>query len=98
MRILLPLLAVWLLTPAPLWAMQAANAPAKPAAPNGPPVASQGPPAASQGPPAASQGQPAANGQPPASTAPAAPAPAPPAVGLPENYTYDPAGRRDPFL
>src|SRR5579864_1824034 len=63
MRGLLPLLALWLLTPAPLWAMQGSAAPAKPAA----------------------QGQPAApNGQPPAEP--------------PQNYTYDPAGRRDPFL
>jgi type IV pilus assembly protein PilP len=39
-------------------------------------------------------------GQPPASTAPAAQPPAapPPPAGPAENYTYDPAGRRDPFL
>jgi type IV pilus assembly protein PilP len=87
MRALLPLLAVWVLTPAPLWAMQG---PAKPAAP-------QGQPPAAQGQPAAPQGQPARQGQPPASSAPAASAPAAPA-GPAENYTYDPAGRRDPFL
>ena len=65
MRSLLPLLAVWLLTPAPLWAMQGSASPAKPATPQGPP---------------------------PAGSARATP------VEPPENYTYDPAGRRDPFL
>jgi type IV pilus assembly protein PilP len=90
MRSLLPLLAVWLLTPAPLWAMQGASSPSKPAAPQGPPGASQTQPAASPGQPASPQGQP------PASSAPATQAPAP--AALPENYTYDPAGRRDPFL
>src|SRR5260221_4260901 len=65
MRGLVPLLAVWLLTPATLWAMQGPAAPAKPAAAPGPP---------------------------PAGSAPAAPA------EPPQNYTYDPAGRRDPFL
>jgi Tfp pilus assembly protein PilP len=36
---------------------------------------------------------------PPPQTAPAAPqAEAPPKPAAPENYTYDPAGRRDPFL
>jgi type IV pilus assembly protein PilP len=83
MRSLLPLLAVCLLTPAPLWAMQGASSPSKPAAPQGPPAASPGQPASPQG-------------QPPASSAPATQAPAP--AALPENYTYDPAGRRDPFL
>jgi len=87
MRSLLPLLAVWLLTPAPLWAAQGPSTPPKPAAPRGQPSASPQPAA----PP----------GQPPASSAPAAQAPlAPPAAppAPPENYTYDPAGRRDPFL
>jgi type IV pilus assembly protein PilP len=71
MRALLPFLAVWVLAPAHLWAMQGSTSPANPAAPQG--------------------------GQPPASSAPAAQPPAalPPAQ---ENYTYDPAGRRDPFL
>jgi len=71
MRALLPFLAVWVLAPAQLWAMQGSTSPAKPAAPQG--------------------------GQ-PASTAPAAQPPAPPPAGPADNYTYDPAGRRDPFL
>jgi Tfp pilus assembly protein PilP len=74
MRALLPFLAVWVLAPAQLWAMQGSTSPAKPAAP-----------AAPQG------GQPAI-------TAPAAQPPAAPPPGPAENYTYDPAGRRDPFL
>jgi len=71
MRALLPFLALWVLAPAQLWAMQGSTSPAKPAAPQG--------------------------GQ-PASTAPAAQPPAPPPAGPADNYTYDPAGRRDPFL
>jgi Tfp pilus assembly protein PilP len=82
MRALLPFLAVWVLAPAQLWAMQGSTSPAKPAAPRG------GPPPASTAPAA----------QPPASTPPPAQPPAVPPAGPAENYTYDPAGRRDPFL
>jgi Tfp pilus assembly protein PilP len=91
MRALLLFLVVWVLTPAPLRAMQGPSSPAKQAAPQGQPPPSQGQPAPPQ--PAAPQGQPAApQGQPPPGGAPAAQAaPA-------EPYTYDPAGRRDPFL
>ncbi len=125
MRSLLPLLAVWLLTPAPLWAAQAAGSPAKPAGSQGQPSVSPGQPAGSQGQPSASPGQPAGpqgqssaspgvpagpqgqssaspgvpaspQGQPPARSGPATQTPAPAAP--PENYTYDPGGRRDPFL
>jgi Tfp pilus assembly protein PilP len=108
MRALLPLLAVWVLMPAPLWAMQAPASSAKPvAAPQGQSPAAQGQPAAPrvqppapQGQPAAVQGQPAAPpGQPPpAQGPPPAGSAAAPQAGPPENYTYDPAGRRDPFL
>jgi len=115
MRALLPLLAVWVLMPAPLWAMQAPASSAKPvAAPRGQPPPAQGQPAAPrvqpptvQGQPAAPQGQPAVQGQPgavqgqpaaPPGQPPPAGSAAAPQAGPPENYTYDPAGRRDPFL
>jgi Tfp pilus assembly protein PilP len=64
MRALLPLLALWVLAPAPLWAMQGSAQTAKPAA----------------------------------GTAPATQAPVVPPAEPADNYTYDPAGRRDPFL
>jgi hypothetical protein len=70
MRALLPLLALWVLAPAPLWATQG-PATANPAAPQG---------------------------QPPPGKAPATQAPAAPPAEPADNYTYDPAGRRDPFL
>lgn len=44
----------------------------------------------------AAQTKPAPKGQPPAASPPPAPAP-PPAPRQPESYSYDPAGRRDPF-
>jgi type IV pilus assembly protein PilP len=96
MRSLLLLLAVWLLTPAPLWAMQAAGS--KPAAPQGQPATPQGQPPVSSGQPATPPQPSTSSGQPPASGAPAAQAPPAPPAAPPENYTYDPAGRRDPFL
>jgi type IV pilus assembly protein PilP len=47
---------------------------------------------------AAPQAAPPQAAPPPVQAAPAQAAPAPPAPVVPENYVYDPAGRRDPFI
>jgi Tfp pilus assembly protein PilP len=78
MRALLTFFAVWVLAPAPLWAIQGSTPSPKTAV--------------------APQGQPATQGQPAPGTAPAAKPSATPPAGPTENYSYDPAGRRDPFL
>jgi type IV pilus assembly protein PilP len=48
--------------------------------------------------PAASAPPPAASPAPGAQPAPPSPAPGQPGATVPENYTYQPEGRRDPFL
>jgi Tfp pilus assembly protein PilP len=77
----------------------AAQKPAPPPATTQKPAAPAPAPAPSQK-PAAPTPAPAAPGQKPAAPPPKPPAQAPaPSNPLPvENYTYDPAGRRDPFL
>jgi hypothetical protein len=84
-----------------------ASAPAKPGAPAAPakPTTPAPAPAAQAKPPATPAPAPSGQAKPPA-PAPAAPVeaqtpppPPPPAGAQPaENYTYDPSGRRDPFL
>jgi Tfp pilus assembly protein PilP len=61
----------------------------------GAPQAPAAPPQAPAAPPAAPAPAPTTSAQAPNAAAPAEPS-KPPVV--PENYTYDPAGRRDPFL
>ena len=93
MRMLMSMVVIVILTlvaPAPLRAMQAAPAQAKPAA-----APAQAKPAT---PATAAQAKPAAAPPKPAPVEEQTPPP-PPTAGQPaDNYTYDPSGRRDPFL
>jgi Tfp pilus assembly protein PilP len=91
------IVALCLALPAQMsWAAQAKPAPAKPEPAKPAPAQT---PAAKPAPPAAQPAKPAEKPEPP-KPAPGAkpPAPAPPAPPQAESYTYDPSGRRDPFM